>query len=107
MATYSSILVWRIPMDRGAWWATVRGVAESDTTEPLTQHSNRADIRTHPCLGGWGWIEKDSPEQVHQERPGSSGQEWGEVTQGHLVWIQESWLPGGTTLSLPRNSQKV
>ena len=29
MATYSSILAWRIPMDRGAWWATVHGVAES------------------------------------------------------------------------------
>ena len=25
-ATYSSILAWRIPMDRGAWWATVHGV---------------------------------------------------------------------------------
>ena len=26
-----SVLVWRIPMDRGAWWATVHRVAESQT----------------------------------------------------------------------------
>ena len=31
MATHSSIFVWRIPMDRGAWQATVHGVAESQT----------------------------------------------------------------------------
>ena len=31
MATHSSILVWRIPKNREAWWATVRGVAESQT----------------------------------------------------------------------------
>ena len=31
MATHSSILAWRIPVDRGAWWATVHGVTkESD-----------------------------------------------------------------------------
>ena len=37
MATHSSILAWRIPMDRGAWWATVHG----DMTEQLStaQHS--------------------------------------------------------------------
>ena len=28
MATHSSILAWRIPMDRGAWWATVHGVTK-------------------------------------------------------------------------------
>ena len=38
IATPCSILVWRIPMDRGAWWVTVHEVAESDTTERLTQH---------------------------------------------------------------------
>ena len=36
MATHSSILAWRIPMGRGAWWATVYGLAkESDTVEQL------------------------------------------------------------------------
>ena len=33
MAAHSSVLVWRIPMDRGAWRATVHVVAESDMTE--------------------------------------------------------------------------
>ena len=31
MATHSSIIAWRISMDRGAWWATVNGVAKSPT----------------------------------------------------------------------------
>ena len=31
MATHSSILVWRIPMDGGAWWATVCGITNSQT----------------------------------------------------------------------------
>ena len=29
MATHSSILAWRILMNRGAWWATVHGVVKS------------------------------------------------------------------------------
>ena len=38
MATQSSILAWRIPMDRGAWQATVHwGHKESDTTERLSK----------------------------------------------------------------------
>jgi len=31
MATHSSILAWRSPMDGGAWWATVHGVTKSWT----------------------------------------------------------------------------
>ena len=31
MATHSSILAWRIPIDRGTWRATVHGVAKSGT----------------------------------------------------------------------------
>ena len=37
MATHLSILAWRIPKDRGAWWATVHEVTEeSDMTEGST-----------------------------------------------------------------------
>ena len=31
MATHSSIHAWRIPLDRGAWKATLHGVAKSQT----------------------------------------------------------------------------
>ena len=41
-ATHSSILAWRIPMDRGAWWATVHGVTKSWTQ--LKQLSMQAQI---------------------------------------------------------------
>ena len=41
MTTHSSILAWRIPMARGAWWATVYNVAESDMTE----------VTWHTCCG--------------------------------------------------------
>ena len=31
MATHTSILAWRILMDRGSWWDTVHGVTKSQT----------------------------------------------------------------------------
>ena len=35
MAPHSSTLAWKNPMDRGAWWAAVHGVAKLDMTEQL------------------------------------------------------------------------
>ena len=48
MATYSSILAWRIPMDRGAWWATVHRVAKSQAR--LKRLSMYADSVLYPEL---------------------------------------------------------
>ena len=42
MATHSSIIAWGIPMDRGAWWATVHRVTESQT--PLKQLNMHTEI---------------------------------------------------------------
>ena len=39
METHSSILAWRIPMDRRAWRATVREVTERVGHDPATEHS--------------------------------------------------------------------
>ena len=36
MATDPGILAWRIPMDRGAWWAPVHRVTKSQMTERLS-----------------------------------------------------------------------
>ena len=41
MAAHSSVLDWGIPMDRGAWGATVHGVAESQTwLKRLSTHTH-------------------------------------------------------------------
>ena len=45
MATHSSILAWKIPWtDRGAWCATVHGIAKSDMSEQLHSHYEGGSI---------------------------------------------------------------
>ena len=45
MATHSSILACRIPMDRGASWATVHmGHREPDMTELLSSSSSKEEV---------------------------------------------------------------
>ena len=50
MATHSSILAWRILMDRGAWRARVHGIAKSWTrlsTHTHTHTHTHIHTRTH------------------------------------------------------------
>ena len=48
MATHSSILAWRIPMDRGAWWAIVLGVTELDITWWLNNSNMKLNMKKNP-----------------------------------------------------------
>ena len=41
IAIHYSTLAWENLMDRGAWWATIHGVVESDTTEWLSMHAHQ------------------------------------------------------------------
>ena len=61
VATYSNILAWRIPMNRGAWQATVhKGCKELDTTErastDLEKYCASADIL--PSARGLARVER-------------------------------------------------
>ena len=51
MATHSSILAWRIPIDRGAWQATVHGVAKSQTRlRRLSLHAHGDATKKHTTV---------------------------------------------------------
>ena len=58
MATHSSILAWKNPMDGGAWWAAVHGVAKSPTRLndfPFTFHFPvlEMEMATHSSVIAW------------------------------------------------------
>ena len=48
MATYSSILAWRIPLDRGAWQATVDGVTRVGHDLATKPPPNQEDLPSGP-----------------------------------------------------------
>ena len=78
MAMHSSILAWRIPMDRGAWWSIVHRVAKSWTQ--LRQLSTHALF----CLQN----EQNSLSRVHLG-VGSGGDVSLTSTSCFLLFCQE------------------
>ena len=44
MATHFSIRAWRIPMDRGDWWATGHGVTKSRTPQHIPLPISRFQV---------------------------------------------------------------
>ena len=66
MATHSSILAWRIPMDRGAWQGAVHGVTKSWTRPRLSTAQHRstpgpmAYVSSVPWVLWPSWLFQDS-----------------------------------------------
>ena len=54
MAIHSTILAWRIPMDRGAWQATIHGVAKSQT--PLSNSAHTCRKRPRAVKEKWAKV---------------------------------------------------
>ena len=77
MATHSSILAWRIPMDRGAWWATVHGVTKSRTQLKRLSTTKHSTAQRHLAaqMGGRDRVTKSSSAitQVGTPAPGENG----------------------------------
>ena len=56
MAPHSSALAWKNPMDGGAWWAAVHGVAKSRTRLSdfiFTFHALEKEMATHSSVLAW------------------------------------------------------
>ena len=58
MAPHSSTLAWKNPMDGGAWWAAVYGVAKSrtqlsDFTLTFHFHALEKEMATHSSILAW------------------------------------------------------
>ena len=58
MAPHSSTLAWKDPMDRGAWWAAVHGIAKSrtqlsDFTFNFHFHELEEELATHSSVLAW------------------------------------------------------
>ena len=62
MATHSSVLAWRIPTDRGAWWATVHGVAKNGPQlKWLSTHAEHLQVR---ACSPENWVTLVTPPKI-------------------------------------------
>ena len=91
MATHSSSLAWRIPMDRGVWWAYVNRLTESQT-RLSTKTFIHVLIRTKVQLGVWNDKGGGDVRKSWEERwDDTSSQTWILPAQG--CSMPSKWRP--------------
>ena len=88
MATDSSVLAWRIPGDRGAWWAAVYGVAQSPTRLKRLSSSSSSSMGSQSDR-------TEEQEQWHKRDSCRSkiGITWTLLEMQNLIWGPRVDLP--------------
>ena len=86
MATHSSILAWKISMDREAWQATVHGVEKSRTQLSTEEHGTYLNLLDGSFSFKSGFFMKQFKLQEKAMVPHSSTLAW------KIPWMEE---PGG------------
>ena len=124
MATHSNILPWRISTDRGAWKATIHGIAESDTTERLSTNTSTTayqravlvaqrwricppmqETRSTPLVRRIHWRrDGNAPQYSCLENPMDRGA-WLAIVQG--VSKNETWLRDRAWHAPPTRSSAI
>ena len=96
MATHSSILAWRIPMDRGAWRAIVHGVTKRQTristAQVVTEHQIWA-----PCIIqqiSTGYLILQMVIYTFSREQGSLTQSTNETLTGTATMLSVPWQAG-------------
>ena len=100
MATHFSIFAWRIPVDRGAWWAAVHGVAKSQTrlsNFPFTFHFHELEkeMATHSSVLAWRIPGTGEPGRLLSMGSHRVGHDWSDLAAAAAAYYS---LKGGLPL---------
>ena len=91
METHSSILAWRIPWIRGAWWAIVHRVSKSQTQlKWLNRHRHRHWYILHIFLNDFLKVQLDTVLQKHSTQYQGINYSWSPflfVKSTYTIWL--------------------
>ena len=90
MAPYSSTLAWKNPMDGGAWWAAVHGVAKSrtrlsDFTFTFHFHALEKEMATHSSVLAWRIPETEESGGLPTMGSHRVGHDWSDLAAAAAV----------------------
>ena len=95
MATHSSVLAWRIPGTRGAWWAAICGVAQSRTRlKRLSSSSSSSSVyilekavETHSSTLAWRIPGTGEPGRLPSVGSHRVRHDWSDIAAATAVYI--------------------